>query len=109
MTEEGAVRDRLHLHAGQRTHRGRDALDVRLVLGEDRDVAHLMRRLDAHQIDRPEQRALLPPRPPRTRTIPPSRAPPPPIAVATRPKAPASSAKRTRKIALNDAETCTTR
>ena len=59
VAEEGAVRDRLDLDAGQRAHRGRDALDVRLVLGEDRDVAHLVRLLDAHEIDRPEQRALL--------------------------------------------------
>jgi hypothetical protein len=59
VAEERAVRHRLHLDAGQRTHRGRDPFDVHLVLGEDRDVAHLVRLLDAHQIDRPEQRALL--------------------------------------------------
>jgi hypothetical protein len=59
VAEEGAVRDRLDLDAGEPIHRGRDALDVRLVLGQDRDVAHLVRPLDAHQIDRPEQRAVL--------------------------------------------------
>ena len=70
MAQERAVRDRLDLHASERIHRRHDALDVRLVLGQDRDVAHLV------------------PRSTRTRSIAPSSAPSSPIAVATRAKAP---------------------
>ena len=40
------------------------------------------------------------------RSIDPSEAPSSPIAVATRPNAPGSLTKRTRRIALNEAETC---
>ena len=36
-----------------------DARDVRLVSGEDRDVAHLVPTLDADEIDRAQQRARI--------------------------------------------------
>ena len=54
--EEGAVGDAVDLHALELAHRAHDGLGVVAVGARDRDVAHDLVGLDAHEVDRAQHR-----------------------------------------------------
>ena len=84
--QERPVGDVLDLDPVDRANSLDDALDVRLVVGENRDVADLL------------------PRSTRTRSIAPRRPPASPIALASLAKEPGWFSRWTRRVALKDAE-----